>query len=657
MHTHCRLESLESRRMLSVSLDAKGWTDVAPSKDTRIIYVSSSKGKDSNTGLNSSKPVKSLEYAMSLLRSGRPDWLLLKAGDVWYSNFKSWTASGRSAQEPMVISSYGKGERPVIESGASSGFVAQAKPISHLVINGLYFHANTRDPDSPDFKSTAGGDGLSIRSAADDILVENSVFDAYRNNISIQATHGPITNIRIRKSIVTDAYSTNSHSQGLYASGVNGLLLEDNVFDHNGWSETLKKAVATVFNHNVYLPPTNSNFVARGNIFANASSHGLQARCGGKIQGNIFIRNPIGLSFGLVNGGSVKAGGVDGDVSGNVFLGSANIGNQKRGWAIEIGNTKRGGTTIIEGNVFAHDRLKQFPAIVLTTGKDVKNPKDAVGINDVTIEGNVVYDWYKALEVSSALSATASGAQAISDVSIVKNDFQQIYSLQPVKAGSAAGSKHEWYHLNRYSIKKHDRSTKALSGGSATFSSVDPDAKNQKARYFAPDRSIEKYNASLGGRATAGSFLTQARLQSRRYWRGAYSAEAVGKYIRSGFKEHRPAPTVTATNLSSRNTRPASKAITFWFSQDVSASLVKGDLVIKQLKNKKRINSKLMSYRYDPETDSATWGFTGLKGDKLPAGSYVAILPASTVNDHGIKLDGNANGKAGDDFSIRFTIR
>src|SRR5262245_21659489 len=76
------------------ALDANGWTVFSPSSDSRTVYVSSSIGSDSNDGLSQSAPVKSLFKAVSLVRSGYPDWLLLKKGDTWtdetftqYSNY------------------------------------------------------------------------------------------------------------------------------------------------------------------------------------------------------------------------------------------------------------------------------------------------------------------------------------------------------------------------------------------------------------------------------------------------------------------------------------------------------------------------------------------------------------------------------------------
>ncbi len=46
------LLSIVSSMHAAVSQDAYGWTIVTPSADTRIIYVSSSEGDDTNDGLS-----------------------------------------------------------------------------------------------------------------------------------------------------------------------------------------------------------------------------------------------------------------------------------------------------------------------------------------------------------------------------------------------------------------------------------------------------------------------------------------------------------------------------------------------------------------------------------------------------------------------------
>ena len=72
-----------------------------------------------------------------------------------------------------------------------------------------------------------------------------------------------------------------------------------------------------------------------------------------------------------------------------------------------MGNTARGGGTAISGNVFANSPTVAGFAINLEYGSGVTNPTAAVGINDLTIDGNVVYNWTRA-STSSAASCRAA---------------------------------------------------------------------------------------------------------------------------------------------------------------------------------------------------------------------------------------------------------
>ncbi len=152
--------------MLSVSLDSNGWTVVTPSADTQTIYVSSSDGKDTNNGLSPQTPIKSFAKAEALVRTGMPDWVLLKSGDTFNDAFLSWTASGRSVNEPMLISHYGTGALPLINTGSALYAFATpsspTKPVNYIDIIGLQFHNNNRDPNSPTFNSRATGGGTRI---------------------------------------------------------------------------------------------------------------------------------------------------------------------------------------------------------------------------------------------------------------------------------------------------------------------------------------------------------------------------------------------------------------------------------------------------------------------------------------------------------------
>src|SRR5205085_1811867 len=123
---------------------------------------------------------------------------------------------------------------------------------------------------------------------------------------------GKLSDVRLRRNVVVDAYSdASNHSQGLFADGVNGLLLEGNVFDHNGWSERVANAPATIFNHNLYLTVRTTGVVATGNVFANAGDSGVPWQAGG------FAA--IGLSVGDgANDADLAAGVRDLRIEGNV---------------------------------------------------------------------------------------------------------------------------------------------------------------------------------------------------------------------------------------------------------------------------------------------------------------------------------------------------
>src|SRR5688500_20196061 len=123
----------------------------------------------------------------------------------------------------------------------------------------------------------------------------------------------------MRRSVITDAWSSSGKSQGMYIHRTSRLVLEQNLIDHNGWNGDVSGAQQNIYSHGVYFSSDNSGVVMRGNIVSDSSSHGVQARSGGTNEDNVFLRNPLNLRFG---GGAppVKAGGVSRRVRGNGVL-------------------------------------------------------------------------------------------------------------------------------------------------------------------------------------------------------------------------------------------------------------------------------------------------------------------------------------------------
>ena len=535
------IEALESRTYFAVALDANGFTVVTPAADSRVIYVSSSQGNDNNDGRAPERPVKTLNDALSHVRNNSADQVLLKRGDVWTNQtFGGWWKSGRSADEPIVIGAYGTGERPRLDTGSSVALDANSGTVKHLSIIGLHLSAHTRLPGSR-FVSTAGSPGIRVVAKADDLLIEDCFIQGYRDNVMFQDFEGPITNVRVRRNVIVDAYGSNgSHAQGLYAEGVDGLLLEENVFDHNGWLEG--KATPTGFNHNVYMRAHNDGVVVRGNVFANASSHGLQARAGGVIENNLFLDNPIGMSFGLVNGSPATPGGVSGRVDGNVFIGGDDqkIGANFRGWAIEVGNTKPGAASTISNNLFTGSGDGQMPAIILGVGDNLENKSQTAGLNDLTIRGNVVYNWAQGIRVASSLRPGQSGPDGLNDLVVRDNDFQAITGRTILHDMPFTASTETWSG-NRYNGGSDGRPEILMTFNLLSWdrwrSDREPTARSAQVQYPAADRTAATYNASLGGEGSTAAFLAEARQQSSQSWRGQFTAGAVVAYMREGFTE------------------------------------------------------------------------------------------------------------------------
>lgn len=535
--------------MMSVSTDASGWTVVGPSADTNVIYVSSSAGNDANSGRSESSPVKTIARGRGLLRNGMPDHMLLKRGDTWYEPLSAaeWTLSGRDADEPMLVSSYGDAgaARPLLKTGAKRGFDLNGKPVHDLVIKGLHFQAHTRDPDSSGFTGSSGGDtGIRLVGAARRILIEDNYVESYQQNVSVMDWNGRPADITLRRNVVADAYATSSggKSQGLYVDSSDRVTIEGNLFDHNGWDERVSWAVASQYNHNVYIQNTTTGIVVRDNIVANGSSHGVQARSGGEVRNNLFLRNAVGLSFGFVNGAALTPGGVTGTVDGNVFLDSRDINGVSRGWGVEINNLRPDAGVAVRNNVFAHDTRGTGAAIRLDTGAGVTNASQGVGINDLTVEDNITYKWHQGFYTNYQFVNGGAGLTGYNDVTVRNNDFQQMSATKMVRHGQPVSTAEDRWSGNRYADTNLPTSDWFDIGGTRTpletwRSKAEPTALSSTAAYADPNRTISTYSASLGGESSLNGFLREARKQSQGNFRSAYTSAAAINYVRKGFAE------------------------------------------------------------------------------------------------------------------------
>lgn len=509
-----------------------GWTDFDESADTVKVYVSSSDGDDNNDGLSEAKPVKTIGKGKSIIRDGMPDRLLLKRGDVWNEALGTWSKSGKSATEPLVVSTYGSAvERPLLKTGAKGGiYAAPMSTINHVAFIGLHLYAHTRDPKSNDFAGPAGEEGIRWLAKTDGLLIEDMYVQFYKSsNITIQGTvpdTNSISNVKLRRSIVADAYSTDSHSQGIYAQQITNLLIEENLFDHNGWNDEVSGGQKTIFNHNMYINVTCEDLTVKRNISVRAASHGLQARPGGLVTENLFVDDPIAFSFGLVLGdSSPKPGGVEGEISKNVILSSADIEPEDlpRGYGIQLGNIK---SALIEDNLIAHDKSAK------PYGNAIDFGKNGIGYQNLTIKNNIIYDWRGNLRFDSGagyMNVTVQGnqIQAPDDPTVLVTFTGNIPSGVTFlnNTWTTGNDAAKWFMVAG--------TAKSFSQWTADSGETGGEAK--LVTYPKPDLKISDYHASLGKAADFYVFLDEARKQSRENYLYEYTAEAPMSFIREGF--------------------------------------------------------------------------------------------------------------------------
>jgi hypothetical protein len=505
-----------------ITIGVDGWAELRAAEGTRTVYVSSSEGNDRHDGLSPETARRSIQAGYALLRDGEPDWLLLKSGDVWEEGELWWKKSGRSASERMVVGSYGEGPRPRWLTGTKSGITGNPNRrdafISNLVFRDLHFVQHKND-------GVQGGSGIALLNGWRDVLIENCKVEGYRVNLCFQAYLDGVrqSRIAVRRCVIVDALATNkAHAQGIFADGVDGLLIEENVLDRNGWGP--ETPTANMFRHNIYIQSLVGDdkgctgVVTRGNISARAAATGFMQRPGGVVEENLLLQNPIGVQFGYSGGPPV--GGM---VRGNVVIDGRDIGpGEPRAFGVWLTNVE--GVTV-ESNIVAHQR---------------SGTHNAVGINvdgthrDMVVRGNIVYDWAEVQGGGAALTwhGTPLGAVEVSD-----NHFQQVSGGGLVGHYAEAGDFFA-YRGNKYYGVRSGRDEfwsqttyrKWLSRLKETGSMFAP------VSYADAGRTIERYMESLGREGGMDAFLEEARAQSRGNWREAYTAGAVIRYVRTGFE-------------------------------------------------------------------------------------------------------------------------
>ena len=516
--------------------DSEGWTVVNASADTLTWYVSSSEGDDANDGTTAVTAFATLDRAREALidagRSGYPDHILLKKGDVWRNKPHAWSLSGRSESEPMIISSYGSGPRPRFEGNAGFSFAGN-RNVRHVWLIGVEFYCTTGDPASADFDiDVSRSVGVGFTGGGGDILVEDCKFSYQGGGAVIQRYESDgMTDIKIRRCVFDHAYSTSSHTQGLYAYEVTGLLIEECVFDHNGWlvqgdgHNTQAGGGATMFNHNTYINQCNQVRL-KGNLFLRPSSIGNKFNSNGPnesidtiVDDNFYYDGEIGISIGGNTDDEYRFGNTV--IKNNIFtnIGRSNMTTRNFSWGIEV---KDNFNTRVVANGIINQALYGNSYGIQLSGRTN---------NSVILEENLFYNVNGSplrMNVNPQFRDIVIRANRIdnggTDFSCVRN----IYTFE-----------HMTYEGNSYfsdadePFYSEDTGYTDIAGWTA--SSGETEATFAAFSYTDSSRTLESYHISIGGSGVPEDYISEASLLSKDNWDERYLAAAVNAYYREGF--------------------------------------------------------------------------------------------------------------------------
>jgi len=539
---------------------APQWTTFNSSADTQVIFVSSSDGNDNTCqpynaqaiGLTTSDdmpapsilPCKTIAKGYSLLRHEQPDWMLLKRGDVFqeslsHGNGGRWQKSGRSSTERMIVGSYGTSKtRPKIDYDGYLVHVfgggSTPEEINYLAFLDFHQYASYNDQTSAPYHTPSSAGVRWLRKSRD-VLFEN-VHLEFASFVVQASSQEVIQDFSIRYSIVERNYGVagecenSTHSQGIFTSGIKNLLLEGNLFDHNGWHPDIPCGRATMFNRNMYLSGGDGSTTLRFNIDARGSSGGVQVRMGGLVEDNLYLQNPVSITLGSSENspGTIATG----TIRRNVILDAQDIDSTAIGWGIVIGGSgpAAGGGTVYTENVHVHDNI---------ISRNVTSSGNSEGIHfrhqhqqGHLIENNIVYHWGSGIDFFTQVES-ANGVMIRNNQIQLANGARAVSMIHPLLNGINFNGNTYYSSLPEHQWFRHEFSLIGFNQWLAL--SQESGASNTQIQYLDPDRNISSYHASIGGEASLEAFLSEAKKQSRFNWRSEYAAPAVNNYIRAGF--------------------------------------------------------------------------------------------------------------------------
>lgn len=408
--------------------DADGWSLPEPGDNHRVVYVSPDGRADADgltpgTAITPGALDRMLKAGLGDPKStaGAVDgsWHVLFERGHDYGAFAPPVRSGEDALHPFVVGAYGDGERPLF--GAS---IRLWKDESNVVIRDVAFGYSDVAAQTAPFQRVAGIDIL--YGGKTNILIENVLVEPVNTTMRVQGT---AENVTFYRTMVLDAHNTvplngaatwgapsANRVSGVYVEAADGLLIEQSLFDHNGWEDGYVVAGGDAasphppskYSQNIYIHQSATNLTVRDTITSNAASFGLQARPGGVVDGLVAFGNNVGMNmFGGFDAPDGTAYGDRGLIIDTIITDpstkdSPYIG--ARGWGAQVA-----GPGVIVDSIVAQDG---DPVDVVPY--TIEQPLVLLPVAGVTFasDGTTVYNWGRSFDVLPGRALPSDAALA-----------------------------------------------------------------------------------------------------------------------------------------------------------------------------------------------------------------------------------------------------
>ncbi|WP_169788559.1 right-handed parallel beta-helix repeat-containing protein, partial [Litoreibacter arenae] len=361
-------------------------------------------------------------------------WLLFENGYDYDADLYMDGVHGEDPLHPIHITSYGDGEQATITFRP----MAIGESGQNVVVSDLNFD-----------------DGFTIFDANNMILDGVQISDDNETALVIQSLSGKPENITIRDSSVVDAYYltppngadswvNNPLMAGAFISNADGLLIEGNLFDHNGFAPDYDPGLSAdggqppqMFNHNLYIDWDNTDVTVRDNIIMRGASFGAQVRGGGFIEDNVLIDNNIGLTF---VGGDYEGRGPIGNFSlaaDNVIT-SAGYHSADRGADGALASGIRGNqgvqSTLVD-NIVAHLADPNNPD---EQANKIYGEVGVQNVNDPFYDDSIIHNWLGSVDYGQTGVNTDGLDQGTLNATTIQTFTQQLLGDPNANIGDLA---------------------------------------------------------------------------------------------------------------------------------------------------------------------------------------------------------------------------